>query len=48
MLQKSAIGGEYGLTKCLSAYDIEIIKTPNPEKLKNINTKEEYLSINKQ
>ncbi len=48
MLQKSAARGEYGLTKCLSAYDIEIIEASNPKKLKNINTREEYLSINRQ
>ncbi len=48
MLQKSAAHGEYGLTKCLSANNIEIVKTPNMEKLKNINTREEFLSINRQ
>lgn len=45
ILQKSAASGEYGITKCLSNCDIEIVKYPNPEKLKNVNTRQEYLSI---
>jgi len=48
ILQKSATNQEYSLTKCLSTYNIEIVNTPTPEKLKNINTKEEYLSISRQ
>jgi len=45
ILQKSAARREYGITKCLSTCEIEIVKSPNPEKLKNINTMQEYLSI---
>jgi len=45
ILQKSAASEEYGITKCLNNCDIEIVKSPNPEKLINVNTRQEYLTI---